>query len=125
MLTIPGKYKKRKEVMPMVRFCVQVALHQIKQGKFFIIENPETSSIWYIKVMKMLAQQFGVTWDTLDMCRFGLCDPVTKELMRKATSLMHNFPSGVLNPLFKRCKNREIPNHHTRRQIQGHCPGHG
>ena len=45
----------------MVKFCVQVALHQIKNGRRFIIENPETSALWHTMVMRMLLKQDGVT----------------------------------------------------------------
>ena len=44
----------RKAFMPMVRFVVQVALHQIKHGRRFVIENPRDSAMWYTRRMEDL-----------------------------------------------------------------------
>ena len=42
-------YQKRKTYLPMVEFCARVALYQIEHGRYFIIENPATSKIWFTK----------------------------------------------------------------------------
>ena len=42
-------YRKRKKHLPMVEFCAGVALYQIEHGRYFIIENPATSKIWFTK----------------------------------------------------------------------------
>ena len=41
------RYYDRQKVLPMVRFCAQVAIHQIRHGRKFIIENPQNSAIWW------------------------------------------------------------------------------
>ena len=45
MKTEKGKMEDRRRVMPMVRFCAQVAMHQIKHGRKFIIENPRENPL--------------------------------------------------------------------------------
>ena len=44
----------------------------------------------------------------------------------KPTSLLHNFPEGVLNPVFKRCSNKSKRNPtHYHQQLEGSAPGYG
>ena len=91
----------------MVEFCARVALYQIEHGRFFIIENPATSKIWFTKHFQRLLTKHAVTYGTLDMCAFGMKDP-NGYYYYKPTSLLHNFPEGVLNPVFKRCNRRKF-----------------
>jgi hypothetical protein len=72
---------ERKIMLPMVKFCVQVALHQKSKGRFFIIENPENSAMWNQEDMAALAALEGSNWGTTDMCCYGLRDPVSSLLM--------------------------------------------
>ena len=65
----------QKADLPMVKFCVQVALYQIKKGRYFMIENPQTFETWKLADILSLLNQAGVTWNTLDMCAFGMVDP--------------------------------------------------
>ena len=85
----------------MVHFCIQVAMYQIKKGRRFIIENPQTSRMWTkVPGMVKLSSCEGVTWDTLNMCAYGMQDPVSNLYYLKAVTLMHNFPPGALDPIF-------------------------
>ena len=47
-------YQKRKKYLPMVEFCARVALYQIEHGRYFIIENPATSKIWFTKCFRSM-----------------------------------------------------------------------
>ena len=112
--------KNRKEHMPMVLFCLQVAWHQYTHGKYFIWEQPQGSQMWNLPGVVELACQPGITWDTLHMCMFGMEDPVTGLKYKKAVSLLHNFPVGVLTPIFKRCTED-----HDHQVVEGNVKGHG
>ena len=118
-------YQKRKKYLPMVEFCARVALYQIEHGRFFIIENPATSKIWFTKHFQRLLMKHTVTYGTLDMCAFGMRDP-NGYYYYKPTSLLHNFPEGVLNPVFKRCnsKSKNDPKHYHQ-PLEGSAPGYG
>ena len=109
----------------MVEFCARVALYQIEHGRYFIIENPWTSKIWFTKCFQRLLLKHAVTYGTLDMCAFGMRDP-NGYYYYKPTSLLHNFPEGVLNPVFKRCSNnsKKDPTHYHQ-QLEGSAPGYG
>ena len=72
--------EKQSQAMPMVEFTASTAQYQIKNNRYFIIENPLKSKLWYTRVMQNLCRQYGVTYDNLDMCAFGARDPVSHKL---------------------------------------------
>ena len=43
---------KRAKYMPMVEFCVQVAIYQLRRGRHFIMENPQGSALWWQYVFR-------------------------------------------------------------------------
>ena len=106
----------------MVRSCERVAQHQIASGRFFIIENPPSSRIWYSTPFQRLQQNSGVTWDTLHMCSFGMRDP-DGYFYFKATSLLHDMRPDVLAPVFRQCKGTSSTHQHQ--YLIGSAPGHG
>ena len=59
----------RQKALPMVRFCAQVAVHQLVRGRKFIIENPRDSAIWWTHAFKYLTEKSGVTYGNLDLIR--------------------------------------------------------
>ena len=103
----------------MVEFCARVALYQIEHGRYFIIENPATSKIWFTKCFQRLLMKHAVTYGTLDMCAFGMRDP-NGYYYYKPTSLLYNFP------VFKRCSNtsKKDPTHYHQ-PLEGSAPGYG
>ncbi len=118
--------KKRKQIMPMVRFCVDVAQYQIRTGRKFIIENPETSHIWKVKEFCDLATMTNVVWNTVDMCRHGMKDPLSKLPYKKSLCLLNNFPEGSLDPVFLRCRKKDgHAYHHKHERVEGYCKGYG
>ena len=60
--------------------------------------------MWTTNCLMKLRSVPGVQRDGLDMCMFGLKDPVSKCPMKKGTLLIHNFPKGTLAPVFRRCR---------------------
>ena len=69
-----------------------------------IIENPQTSRIWYLKCMQHLFSDPSVTWGDFHFCACGLKDPESGLRSLKPTSLMHCLPPEVMRPIFRRCK---------------------
>ena len=115
---------KRLKYLPMVEFCVQVSIYQLRRGRHFIIENPQSSALWWQHVFRRIIEHPQVTWDTLDMCACGMKDP-NGYYYYKPTSLLHSFPDGTLDPVFKRCPNKLGGASHTHQQLEGSAPGHG
>ena len=134
MLVIDPEYRRKKQqkAMPMVEFCSAVAKYQIDHGRFFLIENPSTSSIWYTRSFtRLLNYHQAVTWDNLHMCAFGMKDP-NGYYYYKPTSLMHNLDPKVIKPVFKRCPNLKQPGdakapspRHFHQPVEGSASGHG
>ena len=90
-----------------------------------MIENPATSKIWFTKCFQRLLMKHAVTYGTLDMCAFGMRDP-NAYYYYKPTSLLHNFPHGTLNPIFKRCSNKpKKDTNHYHQHLEGSAPGYG
>ena len=117
--------EKQSQAMPMVEFTADMAQYQIKNGRYFIIENPLKSKMWYVRIIQNLLAQHGVTYGDLDMCAFGARDPVSHKLNLKPTSLLHNLPPNALMPIFKRCANRYLSKKHEHEQLEGNAKGFG
>jgi hypothetical protein len=111
---------ERKRAMPMVHFCVQVALHQRQHKRWFLIENPTPSAMWKTAPMAELSALAEVSWDSLDMCCYGLRDPLSKQPYKKSMCLMHNLPPDAIAPVFRKCRHQ-----HTHQKIEGYCKGYG
>ena len=64
MNTINDQYQvdaKRRKYLPMLEFCVRLAIYQIEHGGYFIIENPSTSALWYTRCFQRLLRPRGVS----------------------------------------------------------------
>ena len=96
--------EKRRRYLPMVEFVASIARYQLKHRRYFIIENPQTSRIWYLKCMQQLFSDPSVTWGDFHFCAYGLKDPESGLRSLKPTSLMHCLPSEVMRAIFRRCK---------------------
>jgi hypothetical protein len=92
----------------------------MNRKKWFIWENPEVSAMWRTKELDALAAVEGVPDGTLDQCCYGLKDPLSRMPMKKPMTLLHSFPEGVLDPVFKRCKKN-----HQHQKVEGWCKGYG
>ena len=115
---------KRAKYLPMVEFCVQVAIYQLRRGRHFIIENPQGSALWWQYVFRRIIEHPQGTYGNLAMCAYGMKDP-NGYYYYKPTSLLHSFPDGTLDPVFKRCPNKLGGASHTHQQLEGSAPGHG
>jgi hypothetical protein len=113
------RLQKRREAMPMVDFCIKVAMYQVSKERFFIIENPHGSAMWNLEGMLGLSSRRNVTWQLLHMCAWGLKDPESGLPYKKGMYLMHNLPAGSISPLFRLCKGD-----HQHQIIEGSSPGH-
>ena len=122
------RHTDRQKALPMVRFCAQVAVHQLARGRKFIIENPRDSAIWWTHAFKYLTEKSGVTYGNLDFKAFHINKNVSNGYLSRPTSLLHNFPAGasirygvtlraqsVTNPATTRCNK---PNKNTNRCIR-------
>ena len=120
-----AREEKRRKYMPTVEFCIQVAIYQLRNGRHFIIENPAGSAMWWQYVFRRIIDHPQVCWGTLDMCAFGMKDP-NGYYYFKPTSLLHSFPDGTLDPVFKRCPGKNLGGASRIHQpLEGSAPGFG
>ena len=81
--------------------------------------------MWWQHVFKKIIDHPQVCWGTLDMCAFGMKDPNNGYYYYKPTSLLHSFPDGTLDPVFKRCPNKLGGVSHHHQPLEGSAPGYG
>lgn len=110
-----AKYQSRRLVAErLLLFAVEIALFQIRVGRFFLLEHPDTADSWHLQALIDLCGRQGVWVNRFDQCRFGLRAPGTGEPIRKRTRIVHNIPSmnATFQNAFCRC---EVPH----RRIEG------
>ena len=73
------------ESLTTVFFALEVALHQIRNGRLFVLEQPDTARSWQLEALKVVAKQPGVERVRFDQCSYGLRIG-NGELSRKATA---------------------------------------
>ena len=113
-------WEKRKRYLPMVEFVASIARYQLKHRRYFIIENPQTSKIWYLNCMQQLFSDPSVTGD-FHSCAYGLKDPESGLRSFRPTSLMHCLPPEVMRPIFRRCKNSTSSVKHEHQTLEGNA----
>ena len=79
----------------MCMLAVQVALFCVKEGIYFVIENPESSLMWVFPPMLELLAKQEVVRISLDYCQYG-------EEWKKPTTLATNC--NALQVLERRCQ---------------------
>ena len=52
--------EKRRRYLPMVDFVASIARYQLKHRRYFIIENPQTSRIWYLNFEPFTIKQVDI-----------------------------------------------------------------
>ena len=84
-----NRKRLQASAMAMFHFCIQVAEHRIRRGRYFVIEQPDKASSWNTHAARWLQQQSDVMLLSFDQCMVGL--QVSDEgLSQKRTSFMLN-----------------------------------
>ena len=113
--------EKRRRYLPTVEFVASIARYQLKHRRYFIIENPQTSRIWYLKCMQQVFSDPSVTGGDFHFCAYGLKDPESGLRSLKPTILMHCLPPEVMRPIFRRCKNFSSSVKHEHQTLEGNA----
>ena len=94
--------RERMKQRRLVRFSVEVAKEQMRQGGLVAFEHPRWSDMWTDQVMRELWEHPDMREADFDMCRYGLRSATTAGLHRKPTKVLCN--SGVMaNGLSRKC----------------------
>jgi hypothetical protein len=84
-----------------------------------MLENPKSSRLFLLPPVQRLLQNEKIQKVDVDMCSFGLCDPVSKLYYKKATRIIGSLPK--LESLGLRC-NGEHQHQHVEDSVfvEGH-----
>ena len=106
---IPQPWQLRKS-LPMVLFCVKVAIFQLKNNRYFIIENPAGSKMWWLDCnVRLLRELFPGTH-----CA-RLCLGVAQEMWAQPSN-------GCDFTHFHEMQARGV--HHQHERLEGNAAGH-
>jgi len=99
--------KAMKIAKEHVKFSLEIYKIQMKAGRYFLHEHPNSASSWSMpEVVEMMAHE-DVDVTTCDMCAYGFntSDNIGEALVEKRTKLMSN-PPEVLKRVGLQCDNR-------------------
>ena len=103
----------RIDALRGLRWVRKVAEEQVRHGKVFLLENPETSEAWSTVPMQELLRLPGVDYVTCDQCQYGAHDERSGLAVKKPTRFVSNCPL-LLQALSKRCQRD-----HQHQQLEG------
>ena len=80
-----------------------ICRQRIKQGRFFLIENPLGADSWhYGSYLQDVFDMDGVAFTSCHQCAYGAVDSESGDPIKKPTGWMSNSPA-VLNELSRQC----------------------
>ena len=89
--------QEQEEGAGYVNHSMDAASEQLRRGRFFCFEHPDSSSAWDLQSVRQILEIPGVITVRFDQCMVGLQSPVYGKPMRKRTRLMTNSLAIVNN----------------------------
>ena len=98
--------EKEREGTMHLEFCVEQYEVQMKRGRYFLHEHPQSARSWKLGCIERLASNDEVFKVTGDMCRHGMVsvDDVGEGLVKKPTTFLTNS-TEIADALALRCDN--------------------
>ena len=92
-----------------IMFCIELYNMQLRGGRFFLHEHPESASSWRLPEIMQMILMDGVLTTVCDMCAYGMVavDELGEAPAKKCTRLMSNSPE-VIKRVGKRCTNKVV-----------------
>ena len=75
--------------LPLVELAAKIALFQYTHNRFFIVENPWLSKLWYLPCWQVILKLAGVFTSYVDQCAYGLVT-IDNEPTKKPTAFVAN-----------------------------------
>ena len=79
------RVRKMLQAKIILRFAMQVAQQQVRDGNRFMFEHPQAARSWQDHHVQRVLRRQEVGTVVFDQCMFGLADVVSGELHRKST----------------------------------------
>ncbi len=106
-----GNIDQKKQLLTRaikhVHFCITLYWEQLKNGRYFLHEHPDTATSWQLPAMVQLLSHPGVIRTRGHMCAYGMNseDADGEGLVHKPTGWATNSPY-VAEQVSKLCSNR-------------------
>ena len=72
----PEEVKRRRwEAETHLAFCAEIYEMQVREGRHFLHEHPQTAVSWQLPVITRLLDLPGVATTVAHMCRYGMMQP--------------------------------------------------
>ena len=92
--------------LPLAILAARLATFQYTQGRYFLVENPWLSKLWYLPCWQTVLKLPGVLFSYIDQCAYGLVT-IDDEPTKKPTCFVSNHAS-LLHYLQRTCKGDHI-----------------
>ena len=102
--------RKMLKARVMLRFAMQVAEQQVRQGNLFLFEHPQSARSWQDRQVKHVGKLPGVGSVVFDQCMFGLADVESGMYHKKRTRVMC-YSEHVLSGLNRTCSQDRTHQH--------------
>ena len=91
-MSLRGDQLQRRwaEAHTLLDFSMDLAMIQVRGGRKFLFEHPDTASSWERGSVQQVLRQEGCFLVRFDMCRFGLVSPSGSKPLRKRTKFLTN-----------------------------------
>ena len=93
-----------------IKFCCELYLHQLKVGRYFLHEHPQSATSWDLPCIKEVLASKGVEAVITHMCQFGMTskdDQGREGSVLKPTRFMTNS-ACILLELDRKCKGGHV-----------------
>ena len=105
--------EKRDQGLTLIRFAIQVAELQVREGRHYVMENPRPSQAWKTDELESFMTQHHAMKVFIDMCYFGL-KAANGLFHRKSTQLVTSMQAVISNML-----DCQRPGDHTHAPVIG------
>ncbi|CAL1166460.1 unnamed protein product [Cladocopium goreaui] len=105
--------QKRAEGIQLIRFALELAEEQLKQGRHFLLENPLTAESWSVDELRQFLQRLECHQAIFDQCRFNL---------RGSSGLLHKKATKIVTSseaIADRLDGKRCTRDHPHEQVLG------
>ena len=100
-----------RKALRHLRFCLELYRYQVRMGRKFLHEHPQTATSWKLPMVQEFLKMDGVRVELGDQCVFGQTttnDDKKVTLAMKPTNWMSN-DDHILAAVGRKCPNRSCP----------------
>jgi hypothetical protein len=104
---LEGLPQRRQESLELMRFGIELAKLQVREGRHFILENPLPSAAWKEPEMQAFLEEYQIDTAVFDQCRYGL-KSLAGRPHRKATKIASSSDAVIKSVDGNRCTRTHV-----------------